>query len=95
MKTSLIQLVRLFGIAALLMVLAGCAEMPPSKGAGASAGSAAAGSEQVASGTQGDTLAACLKRIPSDASAGQRMFAEASCQRDEQARQAINAVPGQ
>jgi hypothetical protein len=30
-----------------------------------------------------DTLNACLSRIPSDASAGQRMLAEESCKRDQ------------
>jgi len=32
--------------------------------------------DRVASGTQGDTLEACMARIPKDASAGQRMLAE-------------------
>lgn len=39
--------------------------------------------DRVASGTQGDTLDACMARIPKDASAGQRMLAEQSCQRDQ------------
>ncbi|BFU94095.1 MAG: conserved exported protein of unknown function [Nitrospira sp.] len=39
--------------------------------------------DRVASGTQGDTLEACMARIPKDASAGQRMLAEQSCQRDQ------------
>ncbi|WP_455377218.1 hypothetical protein [Petrachloros mirabilis] len=39
--------------------------------------------DRVASGTQGDTLAACMARIPKDASAGQRMLAEESCRRDQ------------
>jgi hypothetical protein len=39
--------------------------------------------DRVASGTQGDTLEACMARIPKDASAGQRMLAEESCQRDQ------------
>jgi hypothetical protein len=38
------------------------------------------------SGVQKDTLQACVKRIPSDATAGQRMLAEQSCQRDEATR---------
>ena len=48
----------------------------------------------VAAGTQGDSLEACLGRIPSSATAGQRQLAELSCQRDERARQPIKAVPG-
>jgi hypothetical protein len=35
-----------------------------------------------------------MGRIPADASAGQRMMAEQSCQRDEQGRKAILSVPG-
>ncbi len=58
------------------------------------AGTAAATSAY-ASGTAGDTLAACMARIPKDASAGQRMVAEGSCKRDEGGRQAIAAIPGQ
>ncbi len=50
------------------------------------AGTAAATSA-AASGTSGDSLAACMARIPKDASAGQRMLAEGSCERDEAARQ--------
>ena len=38
---------------------------------------------RVASGTQGDSLEACMARIPKDATAGQRMLAEESCQRDQ------------
>lgn len=38
------------------------------------------------SGVQKDTLQACVGRIPSDASAGQRMLAEQSCQRDDTTR---------
>ena len=47
-----------------------------------------------ASGTQGDTLQACMARIPRDASAGLRMIAEQSCERDEANRKAILSVPG-
>jgi hypothetical protein len=43
--------------------------------------------DQVSSGTQGDTLDACMARIPKDASAGQRMLAEESCKRDQANRQ--------
>ncbi|MGE3153108.1 MAG: hypothetical protein AB7G48_08175 [Nitrospiraceae bacterium] len=43
--------------------------------------------DRVSSGTQGDTLDACMARIPKDASAGQRMLAEESCKRDQANRQ--------
>lgn len=52
------------------------------------------GSENGASGSQGDTLQACIARIPRDASAGLRMIAEQSCERDEANRKAILSVPG-
>jgi hypothetical protein len=42
--------------------------------------------DRVSSGTQGDSLEACMARIPKDASAGQRMLAEASCERDQTTR---------
>ncbi len=71
-----------------IMLITGCAGLD-------SAGSGAvAAKERPAVGSAGDTLEACLARIPRDASAGQRMFAEESCQRDEQNRKAIQAVPG-
>lgn len=39
--------------------------------------------DRPAAGTAGDTLDACMARIPKDASAGQRMLAEESCRRDQ------------
>jgi len=53
------------------------------------------GPSRISQGTQGDSLEACLARIPSDASAGQRMVAERTCQRDAENRSSIDAVPGQ
>jgi hypothetical protein len=41
---------------------------------------------RAASGSEGDTLDACMMRIPKDASAGQRMLAEESCRRDQALR---------
>jgi hypothetical protein len=38
---------------------------------------------RASAGTQGDSLEACLARIPKDATDGQRMLAEESCQRDQ------------
>jgi hypothetical protein len=90
---------------ATLAMAMGCAEMnggsTAGKGsttpAGSSAGTSAvtSGPSRVSQGTQGDSLEACLARIPSDASAGQRMFAERTCQRDAENRTSIDAVPGQ
>jgi len=90
------------GLATLTM---GCAEMNGGSTAGrgsttpaaSSAGTSAetTGPNRVSQGTQGDSLDACLARIPSDASAGQRMVAERTCQRDAENRSPILAVPGQ
>ena len=52
------------------------------------------GPKRVSQGTQGDSLEACLSRIPSDASAGQRMVAEGTCHRDAANRTPIDSVPG-
>ncbi|HLZ33862.1 MAG TPA: hypothetical protein VKP13_07585 [Nitrospira sp.] len=38
---------------------------------------------RVSSGSEGDTLDACMARIPKDATAGQQMLAEESCKRDQ------------
>ena len=38
---------------------------------------------RASSGTQGDSLEACMARIPSDATSGQRLLAEESCKRDQ------------
>ncbi len=97
-----ISLFRSFlGISAAALLMFGCAEMPmegegsTSGGYGSSAESASsAAPTDVASGAYGDTLEACLARIPSDSTDSRRMLAELTCQRDEEARQAIKAVPG-
>jgi hypothetical protein len=47
----------------------------------------------VAMGAVEDTLRACVARIPKEASIGQRMIAESSCQRDEMDRKIIQDVP--
>jgi hypothetical protein len=39
--------------------------------------------DRASAGTQGDSLEACMARIPTDATDGQRMLAEESCQRDQ------------
>lgn len=91
-----------FGLVTMAM---GCAEM--NTGMSGETGSAAppssnkadvsavnTGPTRVSTGTQGDTLEACLARIPSDATAGQRMIATMTCERDAKARSPIDAVPG-
>jgi len=48
----------------------------------------------VASGASEDSLQACLKRIPKDATVGQRLIAEQSCRRDEGERKPFQATLG-
>ncbi|MCA9453017.1 MAG: hypothetical protein H6750_15055 [Nitrospiraceae bacterium] len=89
------------GLATLTM---GCAEMnggatgasgsPASPSSNTEAKAVTTGPTRVSTGTQGDTLEACLSRIPSDATAGQKMLATMSCERDAKARTSIDAVPG-
>lgn len=52
------------------------------------------GARAAASGAQEDTLQACMARIPQDATAGQHMIAQQSCERDEANQKAILVVPG-
>ena len=81
----------------------GCAQMNGGStgGAGSPASSSGTvsientGPKRVSQGTQGDSLKACLSRIPSDASAGQRLIAEGTCHRDAANRTPIDSVPGQ
>jgi len=83
----------------------GCAQMNGGSTSGAgsetpttSSGTVSAentGPKRVSQGTQGDSLKACLSRIPSDASAGQRMVATRTCERDAANRTPIDVVPGQ
>jgi hypothetical protein len=90
------------GLATLSMGCAGMTGSSPT-GTGSTTPSAASaessfvttGSQRVSQGTQGDTTDACMARIPSDASAGQRMIAEGTCRRDAANRASILAVPGQ
>ena len=91
----------IIGLATLTM---GCAEMQGGSTArGGSSTPAASSAEtsavntgpgRVSQGTQGDTLSACLARIPSDSSAGQRMVAEQTCRRNADNQAPIMAVPG-
>ncbi len=41
------------------------------------------GREGIAAGSVEDSLSACMSRIPSDATEGQRQLAEKSCERDQ------------
>jgi hypothetical protein len=50
-------------------------------------------SDGMAAGAVGDTLKACLKRIPADGTAGQRMLAEQGCQAEHETRMLIQAAP--
>lgn len=59
----------------------------PSGSSGSSpAAASATGLGRIAVGAVEDTLQACMARIPSDATAGQRMLAERSCERDQATR---------
>ncbi len=94
MKNTSLFGIRLISIFAFAVLGFGCAET--SMGPGTSPGSGPTTSvERAASGTPGDTFQACLNRIPSTATDGQRMLAKKSCERDDRNRQAIKAVPGQ
>lgn len=48
----------------------------------------------LAAGASEDSLQACLARIPKNATIGQRMIAEQSCQRDEGDRKPFQATLG-
>lgn len=47
----------------------------------------------VSPGAAEDTLKACLARIPDQATVGQRMMAEQTCEREEQARKTYHLSP--
>ncbi len=49
----------------------------------ASDGGSSSGIGSIAAGSVEDSLSACMSRIPSDASEGQRQLAEKSCERDQ------------
>lgn len=77
-----------FGLIALLgVMIGGCAGegMTGSSGSG-TASAPTTGVGRIASGAVEDSMAACMGRIPGDASAGQKMLAEESCRRDQAAR---------
>ncbi len=101
MNQKLFWIGKLFGAVMLIALISGCGGMAQTggSGSGSAGGSSSRASEvpdgaRVSVGTQGDTLQACLDRIPGNASEGQRMLAEGSCQRDAKNRMPIDAVPG-
>lgn len=93
MKNAHYALLMMTLVLASTLLVASCAG--PKEGTGGAPSAPVAAMERPATGTSDDSLAACMARIPEDASAGQRMFAEESCRRDEAGRKAIQAVPGQ
>ncbi|MGD9849655.1 MAG: hypothetical protein AB7T38_00175 [Nitrospirales bacterium] len=97
--------IALFASFSLITFALGCAEM--NTGSGDQTGTAGStpsslskqsavntGPNRVSTGVQGDTLEACISRIPSNSSEGQRQLATLSCERDAKARSPIDAVPG-
>ncbi|HKW85971.1 MAG TPA: hypothetical protein VJM82_02775 [Nitrospiraceae bacterium] len=98
MKTAQSAMMMLFIASALLITACAAYDSgsPGSSTAPAAATMSASPAVQTnaASGTQDDTLQACMARIPQDTSAGLRMIAEQSCERDEANRKAILSVPG-
>ncbi len=97
MKNTLSLFRSFLGISAAALLMFGCAEMQMEGGSSGSSGygsTSSASSSDVASGTYGDSLEACMGRIPSGSTDAQRMLATGTCQRDEDARQSIMAVPG-
>ena len=104
MKKSTCFVLMVLGLA---ISMSGCEHMKAGGGSGngssavstsGSSGEAmapATGPNRMAHGAQGDSLEACLARIPDGATASQRMLAEHTCHRDAEHRKAIKAVPGQ
>ncbi len=71
-----------------LLVLSACATEETMTSGGSTHAASASGSMKAATQAY-DSLQSCLGRIPSGGTAGTRMIAEESCQRDEALRQAI------
>ncbi len=63
-------------LSTLILVTSACASDDGHAGPSGGGGAIAAGSVE-------DSLKACMSRIPSDASEGQRMIAKQSCERDQ------------
>ena len=89
MQTHLITRTVLIALLALIPWIAASSAEAAGKAPKASAPptqSQTEGRTTVASGAVEDSQAACLKRIPQNATAGQRMLAEDSCKRDQSSR---------
>ncbi|MCG3778922.1 MAG: hypothetical protein JW388_1650 [Nitrospira sp.] len=72
--------VSVLGVIALLgMMVGGCASEEFTVLSAPTNAASGKDINRIAAGSQQDTQAACLGRIPSDASAGQKMLAENSC----------------
>lgn len=96
MRTTLLVKPTLFVVPVLLVAtvmlpLAVAADQQSAKRAGRSSAVTDSG---IAAGAVEDTLAACMARIPKDASIGQRMIAEQGCMRDESDRTQFLPSPG-
>ncbi len=85
-KTRMQQVVAVSAAVLFMAVSMGLAQAAESAKSPAMESNSTAIGSTVASGAVEDTLKACLARIPKDASSGQRMMAELSCQRDEGTR---------
>ena len=87
MQTSLIARTFLIALRALMpLIAAPSAEAAGKKPTASAPPTQSEGRTTVASGAVEDSQAACLKRIPQNATAGQRMLAEDSCKRDQKSR---------
>ena len=99
MRHSIWRMICLIALISCTAFAFGCAQYggagKAGNGYGDSPGGASAttGINQVSAGAQEDTLEACLARIPSNATSGQRMVAERTCKRDHENRKPILAVP--
>ena len=87
MQTHLITRTVLIALLALIpWVAAPSAEAAGKKPKASAPPTQSEGHTTVASGAVEDSQADCLKRIPKNATAGQRMLAEDSCKRDQTSR---------
>ncbi len=90
-----IRLIRHLVVVASLTLIAGVA-IGPAQAADKHMKAAApeSGLSITASGAVEDNLKTCMGRIPKNASVGQRMMSEQGCERDQETRKSLDAVPG-
>ncbi len=87
MNTHLItRIILIASLAMIPWIVAPAADAASKKPKASTPPTQSEGRNIMASGAIEDTQQACLARIPKDATAGQRMLAEDSCKRDQQAR---------